>query len=47
MLKFVAGYLTACMMFKYNYKIIKFLENEIAKLELKQGMLRHDNPDIS
>lgn len=30
-----------------RWKLIKFLDHTIAKLELHQDILKHDNPEIS
>ena len=46
MVKFAAGFVT-CWYFDRNLpKIIKLLQDTLAKLELKQDLLEHDNPEL-
>lgn len=47
MKKFALGFATCYVVFvKYNEPITAFLRKQIAVLELKQDLLRHDHPDL-
>jgi len=46
MKKFLLGYATCFIIVKYTPEIKKFLDGKIAKWELKQDILKHNNPDL-
>ena len=46
MKKFAAGFATCWLFFKYSPKIVEVLENTVAKLQLKQDILKHDHPEV-
>ena len=46
MMKFTAGFATAWYIQRHKAQIVKVLRIWIAKLELKQDILKHDNPDL-
>lgn len=43
---FTAGFATAAYIQKHQVQIRKVVDIWIAKLELKNDILKHDNPDI-
>ena len=46
MFKFVAGFIATSIVFTNKDKIVKRLEDVIAKLELKRDILKHDHPEL-
>jgi len=48
MIKFAAGFMTAWYIQRNEAKIVKFIRNQhwIEKLELKNDIIKHDNPDV-
>ena len=46
MIKFAAGFMTAWYIQRNKVEIVKVLRVWIAKLELKNDILKHDNPDL-
>ena len=47
MKKFALGFAVCWVFFvKYRPETTKFLQDTLAKLELKRDLIQHDNPDL-
>lgn len=47
MKNFILGFVAANYLHRNRDFIIKALEKQIAKLELKRDIIEHDNPDLA
>jgi hypothetical protein len=45
-IKFAAGFATAWYIARNRVKIAEFLRRKEAELQLKQDILKHDNPEL-